>query len=98
MAERDATGQVARSARPIPGKTARSPSRPARSSPGCRRSAWCGIDGEALGELVFNNMNMMFIEFVKRDAAKIPELRAAIRRQNRILVAAIGFEMADLLS
>ncbi|UVK36818.1 TetR/AcrR family transcriptional regulator [Mesorhizobium sp. AR10] len=48
------------------------------------------IDGQALGELVFNNMNMMFIEFVKRDEARIPELRAAIRRQNRILVAAIG--------
>ncbi len=45
-----------------------------------------------LGELVLNNMNMMFIEFVKRDEAKIPELRAAIRRQNRILVAAIGCE------
>ncbi|MER8484402.1 TetR/AcrR family transcriptional regulator [Mesorhizobium sp. M1322] len=48
------------------------------------------IDGQALGELVFNNMNMMFIEFVKRDKARIAELRAAIRRQNRILVAAIG--------
>ncbi|CAN7767752.1 hypothetical protein [Mesorhizobium sp. LjNodule214] len=48
------------------------------------------IDGPALGELIFNNMNMMFIEFVKRDEAKIPELRAAIRRQNRILVTAIG--------
>ena len=48
------------------------------------------IDGPALGELIFNNMNMMFIEFVKRDEAKIPELRAAIRRQNRILVAAIA--------
>jgi len=32
----------------------------------------------------------MFIEFVKCDEARIPELRAAIRRQNRILVAAIG--------
>lgn len=47
------------------------------------------VDGQALGELIFNNMNMMFIEFVKRDEARIPELRAAIRRQNRILVAAI---------
>ncbi|MER8486120.1 hypothetical protein [Mesorhizobium sp. M1322] len=47
-------------------------------------------DGPALGELIFNNMNMMFIEFVKRDEARIAELRAAIRRQNRILVAAIG--------
>ena len=48
------------------------------------------IDGQALGELIFNNMNMMFIEFVKRDEARIPELRLAIRRQNRILVAAIA--------
>ncbi|MER8706981.1 hypothetical protein NKH49_15575 [Mesorhizobium sp. M1088] len=48
------------------------------------------IDGPALGELIFNNMNMMFIEFVKREEARIAELRAAIRRQNRILVAAIG--------
>ena len=48
------------------------------------------IDGQALGELIFNNMNTMFIEFVQRDEAKIPDLRAAIRRQNRILVTAIG--------
>ncbi|MDG4885334.1 TetR/AcrR family transcriptional regulator [Mesorhizobium sp. WSM4884] len=48
------------------------------------------IDGPAVGELIFNNMNMMFIEFVKRDEARIPELRAAIRRQNRIVVTAIG--------
>ncbi|MER9306004.1 hypothetical protein [Mesorhizobium sp. M0496] len=48
------------------------------------------IDGAALGEPIFNNMNMMFIEFVKRDTARIPEVRVAIRRQNRILVAAIG--------
>lgn len=47
------------------------------------------VDGRTVGELVFNNMNMMFIEFVKQDAAKMPELRAAIRRQNRILVEAI---------
>ncbi|TKB31542.1 MAG: TetR/AcrR family transcriptional regulator, partial [Mesorhizobium sp.] len=38
----------------------------------------------------FNNMNMMFIEFVKREEARLAELRTAIRRQNRILVAAIG--------
>ena len=48
------------------------------------------IDGPAVGELIFNNMNMMFIEFLQRDEAKIPDLRAAIRRQNRILVGAIG--------
>ena len=44
----------------------------------------------SLGELVFNNMNMMFIEFVKRDEATIAELRGAIRRQNRVLVDAIS--------
>ncbi len=47
-------------------------------------------DGRALGELVFNNMNMMFIEFVKQADATINELRAAIRRQNRVLLDAIS--------
>ena len=48
------------------------------------------VDGRAVGELIFNNMNMMFIEFVKRDTATIAELRGAIRRQNRVLVDAIS--------
>lgn len=48
------------------------------------------IDDRALGELIFNNMNMMFIEFVKRDEATIAELRGALRRQNRGLVEAIS--------
>jgi AcrR family transcriptional regulator len=47
-------------------------------------------DARSLGELVFNNMNMMFIEFVKRDEATISELRGAIRRQNRVLVEAVA--------
>src|SRR4051794_34276050 len=47
-------------------------------------------DARSLGELVFNNMNMMFIEFVKREAATISELRGAIRRQNRVLVEAVA--------
>jgi AcrR family transcriptional regulator len=47
-------------------------------------------DARSLGELVFNNMNMMFIEFVKRDETTIAELRGAIRRQNRVLVEAVG--------
>lgn len=46
-------------------------------------------DARSLGELVFNNMNMMFIEFVKRDEATIAELRGAIRRQNRVVVEAV---------
>lgn len=48
------------------------------------------IDGRGVGELIFNNMNMMFIEFVKDDSARMPDLRAAIRRQNRVLVDAIS--------
>jgi AcrR family transcriptional regulator len=48
------------------------------------------VDGRAVGELVFNNMNMMFIEFVKREASTIVELRGAIRRQNRVLVEAVS--------
>jgi hypothetical protein len=47
-------------------------------------------DPRPLGELVFNNMNMMFIEFVKRDEATISELRGALRTQNRVLVEAVG--------
>src|SRR6188508_681728 len=52
--------------------------------------ARAGIDGRAVGELLFNNMNMMFIEFVKRETATIAELRGALRRQNRVLVEAIS--------
>jgi AcrR family transcriptional regulator len=48
------------------------------------------IDGRSVGELVFNNMNMMFIEFVKDEAATMQSLRAAIRRQNRVLVQSIA--------
>ena len=47
-------------------------------------------DARSLGELIFNNMNMMFIEFVKRDEATIAELRGAIRRQNRVVVETVG--------
>lgn len=46
-------------------------------------------DVRAAGEVIFNNMNMMFIEFVKQEAMPIAKLRAAIRRQNRVLVGAI---------
>jgi AcrR family transcriptional regulator len=48
------------------------------------------IDGRSVGELVFNNMNMMFIEFVKDEAATMQSLRATIRRQNRVLVRSIA--------
>jgi AcrR family transcriptional regulator len=41
------------------------------------------IDATALGELVFNNTNMMFTVFVKSDAMTVKQLRATIRRQLR---------------
>ncbi len=48
------------------------------------------IDVRTVGELLFNNMNMMFIEFVKSEEARMADLRATLRRQNSILVAAIA--------
>jgi AcrR family transcriptional regulator len=49
-----------------------------------------GIEGRGVGEMIFNSMNMMFIEFIKREDMTIKELRAHIRRQNRTLVQAIS--------
>jgi AcrR family transcriptional regulator len=47
-------------------------------------------DVRSAGEIIFNNMNMMFIEFVKHEAMPLRELRTAIRRQNKVLVGAIA--------
>ncbi len=49
-----------------------------------------GTDMRAAGQIIFNNMNMMFIEFVKQEAMPLGELRIAIRRQNDVLVGAIA--------
>jgi AcrR family transcriptional regulator len=49
-------------------------------------------DGRAAGEIIFNNMNMMFIEFVKDEAMPLGTLRTAVRRQNKVLVGAIAVE------
>jgi hypothetical protein len=43
-----------------------------------------------VGQMIFNNMNMMFIEFIKREDMTIKELRMNIRRQNRTLIKAIS--------
>lgn len=48
------------------------------------------VDARGVGEMIFNNTNMMFIEFVKNEAMTIGQLRAAIRRQNRTLLNAIA--------
>ena len=47
-------------------------------------------DVRSAGEIIFNNMNMMFIEFVKDEAMPLGTLRTAIRRQNKVLVGAIA--------
>jgi hypothetical protein len=52
-------------------------------------------DTRASGEIIFNNMNMMFMEFVKQDAMPIAGLRAAVRRQNKVLVGAIAMPPKD---
>ena len=49
-----------------------------------------GVDAQALGEMIFNNTNMMFTIFVKQEAMSVANLLARIRRQNRTLVQAIA--------
>lgn len=46
------------------------------------------VDVKALGELIFNNTNMMFTVFVKTDGMSVRSLRATIRRQLRPVIAA----------
>ena len=40
------------------------------------------VDCDAVGELLFNNVNMMFIEFVKDEEMDIAGLKAEVARQN----------------
>ena len=49
-----------------------------------------GLDAQAIGEMIFNNTNMMFTIFVKQEAMSVTTLLARIRRQNRTLVQAIA--------
>ncbi|BAI76221.1 hypothetical protein AZL_d03950 (plasmid) [Azospirillum sp. B510] len=52
-----------------------------------------GIDAVAVGQMVFNNLNMMFIEYVKDDAMTLETLKDRVLRQNRPLVQLIGQPM-----
>jgi AcrR family transcriptional regulator len=52
--------------------------------------AQVGVDAQAIGEMIFNNTNMMFTIFVKQEAMSVATLLARIRRQNRTLVQAIA--------
>lgn len=49
-----------------------------------------GLDAGALGQVVFNNLNMMFIEFVKDEAMPLGRLKAAVRAQNAPLARMIA--------
>lgn len=48
------------------------------------------IDADAIGQLVFNNLNMMFIEFVKDDEMPLAELCDAVTRQTRPLAQLVA--------
>ena len=48
------------------------------------------IDARAVGEMLFNNMNMMFTVFVRDDAMSLQALKQAILRQNRPLAETIA--------
>ncbi len=48
------------------------------------------VDAVAMGQVVFNNLNQMFIEFVKDDAAALSDLRNDVARQMRPIAALIA--------
>ncbi len=48
------------------------------------------IDTVAVGELIFNNANNMFINYVKIDTMKLLDLRNMIRRQSKLIIDAIS--------
>jgi AcrR family transcriptional regulator len=48
------------------------------------------IDTDAIGEMVFNNLNMMFIECVRSDTMTVSEVRATVARQNQPLAQVIS--------
>lgn len=49
-----------------------------------------GIDVRAVGEMLFNNLNLMFIEFAKDEAMPLDELKARVTRQNRPIATLIA--------
>lgn len=47
-----------------------------------RGLARADVDAQALGQVIFNNLNQMFIEFVKVEDTRIEALMAGVARQN----------------
>ncbi len=52
------------------------------------------LDATALGQLLFNNLNQMFIEFVKDDAMTLAALRAQVAAQTRPVAELISTDCA----
>jgi AcrR family transcriptional regulator len=48
-----------------------------------------GLDTTSAGQLIFNNLNMMFMVFVKAETMTVAQVLAAIRRQHQIVLARI---------
>ena len=49
-----------------------------------------GVDARALGEVFFNNLNMMFIEFCKHESMPLEELKTRVAEQNRPIAELIS--------
>lgn len=49
-----------------------------------------GLDCTAIGEMIFNNLNLMFIEFVKVSDMTVDQLKATVSRQNRPMAVLIS--------
>jgi len=50
------------------------------------------IDADAVGAMIFNNLNLMFIEFVKDDAMALDTLKQCVARQNAPLAGLIALQ------
>lgn len=49
-----------------------------------------GVPAKVAGEVLFNNLNQNFIEFVKSDTMDMGSLRSAVRRQTALIVGALA--------
>lgn len=49
-----------------------------------------GVDTAAVGAMIFNNLNMMFTEFVRDEAMPLEKLKRGVARQNRPLATLIS--------
>ena len=48
------------------------------------------VDAKAMGEVFFNNLNMMFVEFCKVDAMPLEELKARVNAEHAPIAALIN--------